>query len=40
MDEPKRTEIIRFGVFEVDPHSGKLRKSVTGSNFRNSPSRF
>lgn len=27
MDEPKRTGIIRFGVFEVDPRSGELRKS-------------
>jgi Tol biopolymer transport system component/DNA-binding winged helix-turn-helix (wHTH) protein len=27
MDEPKRSEIIRFGVFEVDPRSGELRKA-------------
>ena len=32
MQEPKRTNVLRFGVFEVDLNSGELRKS--GSRIR------
>ena len=37
MEEPKRAEVIRFGVFELDRRSGELRKSGSKISLQEQP---